>query len=515
MVGVSEESTVDSKEDESEIDLEMPKEEPKGRFRSKMESWTLLPEGHRGIRVCELWDFYGPKKEWLECKRWRCDACHRSCPPDFLDNTSETCVEHLQCFLCEEFATGRFECRNLYEVAAEMIVPACEELQISYVELLRRGSGDSLEGVKPDTFVSHWWGEEFPKFIRALTGFARIRCANVPWTILARKRDYEKWAFWICAFANNQYAIEHALGDFSTDNSPRTAVMTSAFATALGAVDDVVAVLDDQGKIYTRIWCCFELFSVMRLLPERHGKHLEVFIVDESGVVSSGCGNVKMMTHLIDKVKTRDADASNAADKAMIEDAMMADGTTHEDLDDVLQNLAKGGLRAFRSRRCLELYAVASIIVMGIFALCIFAFAFKEEHLPHVEFGTQNATVEHWARRHKVRHTFLNAKDIWLFWFFMILVIVCSVFLAKAAYYKWTYGGTYYNNRGMRLNVRVALVSCCIGLKVGLILAFTNFLRQFLGCWAMFLAVLYCFGFTVLSLLGRNPARRLMDPVFL
>lgn len=31
------------------------------------------------------------------------------------------------------------------------------------------------------------WGaflpaKEFPKFIRALTGFARIRCANVPWT---------------------------------------------------------------------------------------------------------------------------------------------------------------------------------------------------------------------------------------------------------------------------------------------------------------------------------------------
>lgn len=380
MVVVSEDSTADES-----IDLEMPEEKPKvdpiGKFRSKKESWALLPEGHRGIRISELWDFYNPKAEWLEKQRWRCDACHRCCPDSF--EAPEEPTEHVQCFLCEAFSTGRAEGRNLYEVAAEMIIPSCEALHVSYVELIRRGDGDEkgLEGVKPDTFVSHWWGEEFPKFIRALTCFAKIRCANVPWTICAKKRDYETWAYWICAFANNQYAIEHALGDFSTDNSPRTAVMTSAFATALGAVDDVVAVLDDQGKIYTRIWCCFELFSVVRLLPERHGKHLEVFIVDESGVVSSGCGNVKMMTRLIDKVKTSEAEASNAADKALIESAMMADGTTNEDLDEVLQRLAKGGLRAFRSRRCLELYAIVSMMVMGLFATCIFALAMHEEHL--------------------------------------------------------------------------------------------------------------------------------------
>lgn len=53
-----------------------------------------------------------------------------------------------------------------------------------------------------------------------------------------------------------------------------------------------------------------------RLLPARRGKTLEIFIVDESGVVSSGCGNVRMMTRLIQQVKTSEAQASNEADQA-------------------------------------------------------------------------------------------------------------------------------------------------------------------------------------------------------
>ncbi|CAE7247159.1 unnamed protein product, partial [Symbiodinium sp. CCMP2456] len=368
---------------------------------------------------------------------------------------------HGRCSHCgAEGGPGRWEERNLYEVVEHMVKPICAQLRVSYVELLRRGpEGEEMEGVKPDTFVSHWWGEEFPKFVRTLTCFAEARSRRLPWTVCTTPhRNPKTWAFWICAFANNQYAIEHALGDFSSDVTPRTAVMTSAFATALDAVSDVVAVLDDRAIIYTRIWCCFELFSVARLIPERDlaeflkprdltkiamssatplsqaarrriladlnrlqeepiplaaaapcsdadlslwngvigtqmevthlgcvtvplhflidfpcdyplsapnigfsfefqyrggasyvqrdgrlkgklvicldvlgkGKELEIFIADESGVVSSGCGNVGMMNALIDKVKTAEAEASNPDDKAMIESAMLADGTTSE-----------------------------------------------------------------------------------------------------------------------------------------------------------------------------------------
>lgn len=58
----------------------------------------------------------------------------------------------LVCQICEAAAGGRYEGRNLYEVCAEMplgaqsprksdvrIVPKCEALRVSYVELLRRG----------------------------------------------------------------------------------------------------------------------------------------------------------------------------------------------------------------------------------------------------------------------------------------------------------------------------------------------------------------------------------------
>lgn len=50
--------------------------------------------------------------------------------------------------------------------------------------------------MKANTFVSHWWGEEFPKFMRALSRFASMRCANLPWMLWAKQQDHEDWAFW-------------------------------------------------------------------------------------------------------------------------------------------------------------------------------------------------------------------------------------------------------------------------------------------------------------------------------
>ncbi|CAK9112105.1 unnamed protein product [Durusdinium trenchii] len=523
MASSSEESTVDSKEDVSiDVDLEMPPTKEKPRIRSKKESWEQLPEGHRGIQIRELWDFYMPQQQWLEQQRWRCEVCHRSC-------TCNDCLEmmdegerilnffgwpeksnHETCFCCGESAPGRFEGRNLYEVAAEMIIPSCEELQVSYVEKLRRGDGN-FDGVKADTFVSHWWGEEFPKFIRALTTFAKIRCANLPWTFCAKKREHEGWAFWICAFANNQYAIEHALGDFSLGQSPRSAVMTSAFATALASVDDVVALLDDQAKIYTRIWCCFELFSVMRLVPQRHGKQLEIFIVDESGVVSSGCGNVRAMDKLIGKVKTREAEASNAADKDMIESAMLADGTTHEELDETLQYLAKGGLKAFRGRRCVEIYTVVSMVSMGLLAISLFVAGFYKEYIVHEDLS--RAPPKH--VRVKAKHIFINTKDVWMNSAIAWVIIATTWFLLRALYCKKMHGGTYQNNRGLRLNLRLALVTVCIGVKVFIIIALTWVFKPYIGCWIYGIVILYCIVVAVLICCGRNPMRKWLDPVFL
>ncbi|CAE7669911.1 unnamed protein product, partial [Symbiodinium pilosum] len=47
---------------------------------------------------------------------------------------------HARCSHCGvEAGPGRWEKRNLYEVVEHMVKPMCAELQVSYVELLRRG----------------------------------------------------------------------------------------------------------------------------------------------------------------------------------------------------------------------------------------------------------------------------------------------------------------------------------------------------------------------------------------
>merc|ERR1712137_1179086 len=58
-----------------------------------------------------------------------------------------------------------------------MIKPACQEAGISYVELVAR----ERPHMRVDTFVSHWWGVEFPFFIRSLDRYARLRCGVGLW----------------------------------------------------------------------------------------------------------------------------------------------------------------------------------------------------------------------------------------------------------------------------------------------------------------------------------------------
>jgi len=512
----------------SEALAEAPR--PRPQLRSKAQSWGHLPQSHRGIMVGELWEFYNPKATWLEQMRWRCDVCHKSCscehcdPPQLSAASSDFLGEQIAaqmtsivvdiennlaaidrrvravigaetthiCSHCEREVKGRPEGRNLYEVVEEMVKPACAELRISYVELLRRlPGGGETDGVRPDTFVSHWWGEEFPKLVRTLTRFAEARTTRLPWSMCSQPyRNPKTWAVWICAFANNQYAIEHALGDFSTGLTPRTAVMTSAFATALEAVNDVVAVLDDRAIIYTRIWCCFELFSVERLIPERKQKKLEIFIADESGVVSSGCGNVNLMDSLIDQVKTSDASASNSEDKAMIESAMLAEGTTNEDLDAVLQKLANAGVSAAGHRRCLEVSAIVvmmEIIALNIISTCL-DLTDSEEH-----FQERAALAKWWAR--------LVTQCIFV-------GIICY-FLVQARITALRLGGR--DHRAVRLNERLAIVCFLFSLKLWLL----SVIVSAAGHWGGIISCSYYIALVVLTICGRGPLRKVLDPVFL
>merc|ERR1719469_1273943 len=88
---------------------------------SRNASWNHLPQNVRGITMRELWDLYENHKTWLEELRWRCDGCHLT-----------FAQEQGPCQSCGH-QSGQMRMRNLYEVNAEIIRPACEAGNMSYV----------------------------------------------------------------------------------------------------------------------------------------------------------------------------------------------------------------------------------------------------------------------------------------------------------------------------------------------------------------------------------------------
>jgi len=339
-------------------------EAPRPTLRTKAESWEDLPQDKRGMTLQELHDFCDTGNAWIEQPRWRCGHCHKCCEASECAYCSSTldptrrpmhdpCTKPADGGLCG-CAEGKLQTRNLYEINAEMIVPRCEADKVSYVELLCRARAGSKTGIRAfatsvDTFVSHWWGEEFPKTLRTLENYARAKCTPLPWRMLQLpSKNYLTWSFWICAFVNNQFAVDHAVGHDGLESS--------AFAEALKAecCSNVVAVLDECGTIYTRIWCAFELFFVAEVLPKKpYSKILEISLANEMGVVSHGTASQEAVLNMHDSVmatRTRDARASKEQDKMNIDSALEEQGVEYEQLDDVLKHLALDGMVSWLQR---------------------------------------------------------------------------------------------------------------------------------------------------------------------
>jgi hypothetical protein len=453
----------------------------------------------------------------LEQLRWRCSFCHRSCSCTLcLDDTTARSGQHATCHLCQALSgtsppltvgDGQLQGRNLYEVVEEMVIPECQDTQTSYVELLRRRTATSygrlindLEGVRPQTFVSHWWGEEFRKFIRTLATFAQLRSKRVPWRACMAHLTKpcksgpkaEMWSFWICAFANNQFAIEHALGDTRQGVTPRTAVMDSAFATALRHVDDVVAVLDKEGKVYTRIWCCFELFSVVQLLPARcEGHHLEVFIANETGVVSSGCGeNIRATRKIIDNIETSTAQASKEEDKMMIEHAMLAESTSYDDLDKVLQRLARVGSRSAAHRRCIEIVGVLLLTVIGLSSI------YKMLMLKKLDLHISLMDVKK-AMRESIQSTLI----ILVAWGFILLLRTLWFCKAKTGYERRIKRVEWKLVEFTVILILILLVMCLFSALAG-------------SYWGVVMSV-FSFSLELLIICCRRSVRAFLDPLFI
>eukprot|EP00927_Polykrikos_kofoidii_P006632 TRINITY_DN12689_c0_g1_i1.p1 TRINITY_DN12689_c0_g1~~TRINITY_DN12689_c0_g1_i1.p1 ORF type:complete len:628 (+),score=64.92 TRINITY_DN12689_c0_g1_i1:138-1886(+) len=382
--------------------------------RSRAESWTALPQRERGITLGELEALVHENREWLESLMWRCDGCKTRQPQD--GGPCAACGVH----------TGKRQMPNLYEVNKDIIMPKCTSSGVSFVEMLA-GKRESFCGVLVETFVSHWWGEEFLLLVRSLRRYAEARCAShctwrwtastfavssvigpvmlviilnrfhvrvtnatdldetesalgvlgqafiLCWntllvalcTVLAsryldkRPRDPSTWSFWICAFANNQYALEHSL--------PTDGVKQSSFAVALRAptCKEVFAILDDEGQLYSRIWCVFELFFATRVLSTLlGGRPIAVSIGNEHGVVSDGDAplrTVKWLTTKINGIQVADAQASVETDRIMIWDEINQMNTKPDELDQVLRAMAKKSLQTVRLRHMMPSVVVIMI----------------------------------------------------------------------------------------------------------------------------------------------------------
>jgi len=366
----------------------------------------------------ELDDFVEAHREWITEKLWRCSACG-------LSSGSQTgpCLE------CNG-TEGKLQMKNLYEVCRHLIKPICEKEKVSYVEYLaqRRCQEDGeSQGVAVNTFVSHWWGEEFANFHAALSRYSENRCEAkisnpttwifvVTWVVASVilagmwcivcppptvscspsgspqsiqilwhswKEDYKRlsamsiisdmvafalasfaywssrrilqrsrvkeWSFWICAFANNQFAIDHAIG--INDN-----LSTSSFATALEAdtLMEVAAIVDDDVVVYRRIWCAFELFYARVVLPNKKDISPRVVLINKGGIISDGDAprtTVRKLEEAMRSVKTAEAKSSSESDKRAIMETMKREESTPEMLDELLVLISQGGVGAVTLRR--------------------------------------------------------------------------------------------------------------------------------------------------------------------
>ena len=72
--------------------------------------------------------------------------------------------------------------------------------------------------------------------------------------------------YWVCAYANNQWALGAAL-DVELEQTSFHKALTLAVGT--------VSVLDRKGVTYTRVWCCYEIFVSLGL--EAGAKQYDVY----------------------------------------------------------------------------------------------------------------------------------------------------------------------------------------------------------------------------------------------
>mgnify|MGYP003320066905 CR=1 FL=1 len=143
----------------------------------------------------------------------------------------------------------------------KVIKPATKAKRTSFVELV------AFAPQLPKWFVSHWWGEPVLDFIKCTEEHAQVRELG------------EGACYWVCAYANNQH-------DLASVNAPT--LEETSFYKALKLAEGTVSILDRNGVVFSRVWCCYEIYVS---LAEMGGRlKYEVYTAHEHTYVDfAGC----------------------------------------------------------------------------------------------------------------------------------------------------------------------------------------------------------------------------------
>lgn len=172
---------------------------------------------------------------------------------------------------------------NMHSISEEVIkklIP--EDRSCSWSQIV------SKQTQRPRVYVSHNWSEPFRDFMKALELYQASMEVGI--------HD----AFFICTFANNQWKVD--LGK---------TLSTSPFYLALEVSECVLLMLDKTGSALERVWCVFELKTVLEM-----EKPLK--ISTPLGVVGDRDMSTLQVMEVLKSVDIRKAQATNLVDHRQI-----------------------------------------------------------------------------------------------------------------------------------------------------------------------------------------------------
>jgi len=154
------------------------------------------------------------------------------------------------------------------------------------------------QGLEVDYFVSHYWGHEFERTVKALSNFAEGVYQD------SKKDSADDVVFWICLFALNQHQAADEVG-----STPEEGPFNVALAKAKKGA---VMVLDGSAEPMQRIWCLYEIARA------KHFNKDFQLITDDGDLGKASIETMGKISMSLIKLRASKAKASNEDDKDAI-----------------------------------------------------------------------------------------------------------------------------------------------------------------------------------------------------